>query len=334
MELGDFPSLNASYLESSKRLTSIQAQIRERVSGPHDHICVFAVGSYGRKEAHVASDFEWMTIYDDSLVGTAEAWAFQAQVTGFFAEVFGRKNLSINKTFGEVASISDICTNVGGEADTNRAMTYRMLALCEGAHTNGSGAYDTLLHRMALTYGGSHTAGHRLLSLATEIARYWRTLRIDYKHKVDERKRPWAVRSLKLRSARRFGYLSSMMDFVAFGPRIRYEESRTFEVRKVESFMKRMSGNPATRLAAAIEKMGGDMAATKDLVATYDDVHRRLGDPEIRADLDALEENARWGNSNFVAIREGCVQMHRKAAALVQQVPQSYRQEIVEMFLL
>lgn len=56
----------------------------------------------------------------------------QADLTKAFAERFGRENLSISKTFGEVAELSALLTNVGGEADTNQTLTYRMLTLVEG----------------------------------------------------------------------------------------------------------------------------------------------------------------------------------------------------------
>ncbi len=164
----------------------------------------------------------------------------------------------------------ELTTNVGGEADTNRALTYRMLALSEGQPINDSPAHKKIIRRLAETYGRSHTAGHRLLSLATDIARYWRTLRIDYKHKVDERKKPWAVRALKLRSARRIGYFSSALHLVAFGPRFDYEKETSFELSKVEDFMMRMAGTPVIRLLEAGAHMHADAALTKSLLEAYD----------------------------------------------------------------
>src|ERR1700741_4384193 len=112
MKLEDLPGLNESYLQSQLYLNRVAPSYLSAVRGPTDHVCVLAVGSYGRLEAHPeVSDFEWITVYDDSLVGKDEARQFQADLTGFLADVFGRNRLSINKTFGDICSISDLCTN-------------------------------------------------------------------------------------------------------------------------------------------------------------------------------------------------------------------------------
>jgi hypothetical protein len=336
VRLEDFPALHKSFIESESRLAEIRSHIREKVSGPHDEICVFAVGSYGRREAQKSvSDFEWMTVYDDTKVSSAEALVFQSQLTAYFASIFGRKNLSINKTFGEVASFTDLSTNVGGEGDTNRALTYRMLTLCEGSTVNDSAAYDAIISRLAKTYAGSHTAGHRLLSLATDIARYWRTLRIDYKHKVDERKKPWAVRALKLRSARRLAYFSSALHMVAFGPRIDYAKTDgPFDLGMVEGFMKSMASNPVERLIAAVEKVEGDPETTRSLLASYEKTHLALGEPSVRDALDGLDETTRMASGTFKEIRSGCVAMHGTAADLIRKLPDEHQKQMIEMFLL
>ena len=68
-------SLRASLDYSREKLEEVERGLREAVPGPHDELCVFAVGSYGRSEAHEGvSDFEWITVYDDERVGNAEAW--------------------------------------------------------------------------------------------------------------------------------------------------------------------------------------------------------------------------------------------------------------------
>ncbi len=328
-------SLNSSYLESEGKVANISKHFRAAVPGPHDEICVLAVGSYGRREASVTvSDFEWITIYDGSRVAAGEASLFQANTTAYFANAFGRDRLSINKTFGNAVTIEDLTTNIGGEADSNRALTYRMLVLCEGTLVNDSPAYERLLGRLARAYGSSHTAGHRLLSLATDIARYWRTLRIDYKHKVDERSKPWAVRALKLRSARRIAYFSSALYFVGKGPRIDYELTRSFDVEAVKTFMAEMPGNPVERLLAAAESVGCRRELLDPLLMTYETVHRLLGDSAVRVDLEQLDEENRMENANFVRIREGCVSIHQSIAKLIMALPPPHQQEIIEMFLL
>ena len=254
----------------------------------------------------------------------------QAELTTTFAEEFGRERLSISKTFGEVAARSALLTNVGGEADTNQTLTYRMLTLAEG-RTLTSNAHASVINGLAEVYGRSHTAGHRLLSLATEIARYWRTLRIDYKHKVDESQKPWAIRSMKLRSFRRFWFFSSALHFLAFGPRTNPPGRLGAEA--VEAFMKTMGGNPAARFIQAAAKLSVDQQLTRKVLTTYDEIHRRLTNPDVRRVLDELPAADMEKEPVFVEIRELTRALHRMMATVVLDLRLSDRQEIVEMFL-
>ncbi len=335
MKLEDLPGLNESYSQSQLYLNRVAPDYLSAVRGPTDHVCVLAVGSYGRLEAHPeVSDFEWITVYDDSLVGNDEARQFQADLTGFLADVFGRNRLSINKTFGDICSISDLCTNVGGEADTNRTLTYRMLALAEGAVLYDNDAYEKIIAGLAKAYGGSHTAGHRLLSLATDVARYWRTLRIDYKFKVDEGGKHWAVRSLKLRSSRRMWFLASALHLVAFGPRIEYTSTTAFDLEAVKTFMREMGGNPVMRLLKSAEQLAADETIMSELLSTYDVVQQRLADPATRNHLDRLGGGKRFDDEIYASIRSKCADLHRMSAELILNLPLDARREIVEMFLL
>ena len=335
MNMSECPSLQAAHTYCSERLFKTAQELENIVKGPSDNIAVFAVGSYGRHEAaESVSDFEWITVYDDALVGVEEARRYQADLTGYFASVFGRKFLSINKTFGETCSISDLCTNVGGEADTNRTLTYRMLVLAEGTALKKNCAHTKIIQSLAATYASSFTAGHRMLSLATDIARYWRTLRIDYKFKVDEGKKPWAVRSMKLRSSRRVWYLASAMHFVAFGPRIDYSKTREFDLASVAGFMSQMGGNPVLRMLASAEKLAADPSVLEKLLSLYDAIHLELNDETLRSYLDTLDGSYRFDDPRYESVHSKCVELHRTAATLILTLPDEVRREFLEMFLL
>jgi hypothetical protein len=302
INLSEYQSLAAADEHSAETLDRLRVALVTvpRVIGKY--MDVIAVGSYGRGEAAKdLSDFEWITIYDDRYVAREEAVVAQADLTVTFANEFGRERLSINKTFGEVAERSALLTNVGGEADTNQTLTYRMLTLAEGRALTDE-AHAGVIAGLAGTYGGTHTAGHRLLSLATEIARYWRTLRIDYKYKVDESRKPWALRSMKLRSFRRFWYFSSALHFLAFGPRV--NPPSRLESAAVEAFMKTMGGNPAVRFIRAGEKLGVAEQLMRRVLTIYDDIHRRSADPSVREVLNKLSAEKMEEERVFVDIRE------------------------------
>lgn len=332
VKIAEFPSLSAaenSSITAIHRMRDIVASIPTVVPGFMD---VIVVGSYGRGEAAPGvSDVEWITIFDDRHVAREEGLVAQADLTRRFADEFGRESLSISKTFGEVAARSSLVTNIGGEADTNQTLTYRMLTLAEG-RTLTDDAHAKVVSALAQTYGGTHTAGHRLLSLATEVARYWRTLRIDYKFKVDETKKPWALRSIKLRSFRRFWYFSSALHFIASGPRV--NQPGRLAPPAVEQFMKTMGGNPAIRFIDAAALLGVEEELVRRILRTYDQIHQRASDPSVRQTLDEVVAEKMEESPVIVEIREMTRDLHRSMAELVLKLPEKHLQELLEMFLL
>lgn len=331
IDLRGFSSLAAAAEHSVQTIDRLIAGVAKLPTLVPEVIDVIVVGSYGRQEAAKGvSDFEWITIYDDRLAAREEAIVAQSDLAKYFATEFGRKFLSIGKTFGEVAALSALLKTVGGEEDSNRTLTYRMLTLAEGQTLTPS-VHARVIGGLAQTFGQTHTAGHRLLSLATEIARYWRTLRIDYKFKVDESNKPWALRSIKLLSFRRFWYFSSALHFVAFGPR---KASGDLLVGDVERFMSSMGGNPASRFLTALEHMGVKEELPRQLLQAYDDVHRLCSDPLVRQKLDVLHADAMEKEPVYTELRELTRCLHAVMAKIVLALPENHQLQMLEMFLL
>jgi hypothetical protein len=209
-----------------------------------------------------------------------------------------------------------------------------MLALIEGTPLVRNDAYNKILHGLATTYGSSFTAGHRLLSLATDVARYYRTMRIDYKFKVDEGGKTWAVRNMKLRSARRISYLSSMLHFVAQGPRIQYDVQREFDVGDVFRFMLDMNGNPGQRLLSSAARLGGGRSEIESVLSLYNVIHAQLSDPALRQHLENLDTRRKFDDRVYESIRANCSALHKAAAELILSLDGEQGRELLEMFLL
>lgn len=335
VELSEFPYLHSAAQETSDLLDRAASAIRAFTDELADHVCVLVVGSYGRLEARLrVSDLEWLLLFDDEHVAPEEAAVFQARVTSALAALVGRNRLSIGKTFGTLCPMSALRSNIGGVADTNRMLTYRVLILTEGHPLLANHAYQLTLQTLARAYAATHTAGHRLLSLATEIARYWRTLRIDYKHKVDEEKKPWAVRSFKLRAVRRFCYLSSAMHFITFGPRVVSGGSEEFVLRDVIAFMQSMSTPPVQRMIEAWSKAGGPEQPLRDTLKLYEDICGQLGEVSVRRELDSLSIEGRRQNTLYLDLRQKTQLLHNQMAMLALELPDPHRVQLLEMFLL
>lgn len=334
-------SINNSIIHSKEIFHKSVGFLTSKRSSIDEYICVFIVGSYGRFEADVkSSDIEWLVVYDDTRVSSQEANNYQAKVTESFANLVGRERLSIGKTFGEVIALSDLTTNIGGIADNSRTLTYRMLCLAEGTPIVKNSLYDNIMSKLTNVYAGSHTAGHRMLSFATDISRYWRTLRIDYKQKIDEQKKPWAVRGLKLRGTRRYWYFSVILHFIAFGPRLDLNndnleiENDLFDFDVVKLFMKSLSNNPTERIIEASNKIQIETHLIDNLISVYEVYFNAISNKEIRESLDALIFENRYEDDNYVKLKKSCIELHSCMSDIVINLPEFYRKQIIEMFLL
>lgn len=180
-------------------------------------------------------------------------------------------------------------------------LTYRILVLTEGLPLSPGDGYVRTIEALARVYGRSHTAGHRLLSLANELARYYRAVRAAYKYKIDDEGKPWAVRSIKNRANRRVAFFTSAMHFIAFGPRIDYTEKRLFDLADVAEFMKSMSAAPIDRYRRALSAVNAPDELFSEPLEIYDRIHAALGSSATRRHLDSLDSIERFDDSVYSA---------------------------------
>lgn len=254
-------------------------------------------------------------------------------MTRIFADIFGRERLSVNKTFGPLCDFSDLGALVGGLSETNQMLTYRVLILTEGRPLSPGRGYDRTVAALASVYARSHTAGHRLLSLANELSRYYRAVRAAYKYKVDDERKPWAVRSIKNRSYRRVAFFTSAIQFVAFGPRIEYAKSRLFDLEEVAAFMKSMHATPSDRYATGISRVNAQHELYSQPMAIYERIHAALGSSNTRRHLDNLSIE-QYDDPVFEPIHADCVALQTALARVVSNLPADAQGQLLEMFLL
>ena len=92
---------------------------------------------------------------------------------------------------------------IGGDEDTNKTLTRRMLFLLEGEWIFNQSAFDELRRQLIAQYVSDSLEHDKLaLYLLNDIIRYWRTICIDFEYKTSGGKKPRAIRLAKLRVSR------------------------------------------------------------------------------------------------------------------------------------
>jgi predicted nucleotidyltransferase len=177
---------------------------------------IVVFGSLGRDEATSRSDVDWTLLID----GIADpqhpntAHEIQQRLAKIQAKPPGREG-----TFGNLAFSHQILHWIGGEDDSNSNTTRRILLLLESKPLGRTEAWDRVLNNVLSRYltedrglwQESKDRGVPLF-LLNDIARYWRTMVVDFAYKQRTRaNQGYALRSIKLGLSRKLIYASGLL---------------------------------------------------------------------------------------------------------------------------
>jgi len=203
---------NARELAAKTRSTLAQA-----LRGIDSEDCSVVVsGSLARDEFTPGSDIDWTLLID----GQADPDVIELLprieqiVKKLEAKPLGREG-----TFGTMAFSHDLIHQIGGEDDTNRNTTRRILLLLESSPVSRPEAYERVLKNILQRYineddGFRRDSGqyHVPRFLQNDFARYWRTMAVDFAYKRRSRfGHGAAMRNFKLRMSRKLIYVSGLL---------------------------------------------------------------------------------------------------------------------------
>ncbi len=177
---------------------------------------IVVFGSLGRDEATSKSDVDWTLLVD----GIADpqhsnvAHEILRRLIEIKAELPGREG-----TFGNLAFSHQILHLIGGEDDSNANTTRRILLLLESKPIGRTEAWDRVLNNVLSRYltedrGLWQKTKDRgvPLFLLNDIARFWRTMVVDFAYKQRTRaNKGYALRSVKLGLSRKLIYASGLL---------------------------------------------------------------------------------------------------------------------------
>ena len=286
-----WPHIAAAARASERERRRLEALVAAIV--PADASFV-AFGSLARGEFTAGSDLDWTLLID----GRADR-RHPAAVRDLVAALTGADVRGPGPTgvFGNLAFSHPILHQIGGQDDSNRNTTQRILLLLESRPLGPAEAHqrvvDLLLERYVhddrgLLYGKGPQILPRVL--LNDIARYWRTVTIDFVNKQSERDDGWALRNIKLRLSRKLIFVGGLL--ACFAPALagdradlRDERGRVDPERVIALLRAQIARPPLAALAEVCLRPLVRPETARALFASYDAFLALLDDPERREAL-------------------------------------------------
>ncbi|KIG19451.1 hypothetical protein DB30_02732 [Enhygromyxa salina] len=290
----DWPHLRAAHSASQVEHQRLVGLLQSAV--PPDTSFV-AFGSLARGELTSGSDLDW-TLLLDGRTDKDHHRAVRELYTRL--EDASVKAPGPSGVFGSMVSSYPILHQIGGQDDTNRNTTQRILLLLESTAIGRSQAHERVLRLVleryveddrGLIYGRAARLVPRVL--LNDIARYWRTVTIDFVDKQKHRSDGWALRNVKLRLSRKLIYISGLL--ICFSLELHADKStligdddRPDPTRLVNFMLQRVRCRPLDALAEVCLRPLVKPDTARALFDSYDAFLGVLDDAERRDHLRGL----------------------------------------------
>jgi predicted nucleotidyltransferase len=280
---------------------------------------VVVYGSLAREEFTQGSDLDWTLLVDGQANPQHQKDLLSIrEKLASLGKAHGRE-----KTFGKLTFSHPILHMIGGEDDTNANTTRRVLFLLEaspiGKHREAfMRVRKNILHRYltedhGLTRKADKGSARWIpLFLLNDMARYWRTMTVDFAYKQwDRGNEGYALRSLKLGVSRKLIYASGLLSCFWCDPLISKEDHRqTSQMEKIYILNQKLNEmfllTPLERFArfflTHVESRYLISTAGR-FFKTYDDFLGLLEDGDVRSHLESLSSDEMDEDPEFRAAR-------------------------------
>lgn len=257
-------------------------------------------GSLARDEFTDGSDVDWTLLID----GPSDPGHYAlTKKIGDVVNSLAAKPVGKEGTFGAMVFSHDLVHQIGGEDDTNRNTTRRLLLLLESCVVGREDAYRNVIRNVLNRYlledrGLWYGSGHRVPRfLQNDFARYWRTMAVDFAYKLRTRSgKGWAIRNTKLRMSRKLIYVSGLLAcfrcHLDYSPQDRdalfSDPNRRQEL--IDHLGEIFQATPIEIVASVLFRFDHLDAAARKILGSYDEFIGMLANATSRSKLEDLAE--------------------------------------------
>ena len=228
-------------------------------------------------------------------------------------------------TFGNMGFSHQLVHLIGGQEDTNKNTTQRILLLLESLPISDPNAHQRVLKAIIQRYLDEEP--HLIAKdrsrfkvprfLPNDIVRFWRTMAVDFASKQRDRGgEGWGLRNAKLRMSRKLIFVSGLVTCFSCSldenlqSKISTDVSHTGTARYQhlahlqDHILRYVTKTPLDIVALAVREHGIEASIAEALFSAYDDFLGLMADPEKREHLKKLKADASRDDRVFGQIRD------------------------------
>ncbi|MCL5743130.1 MAG: nucleotidyltransferase domain-containing protein [Acidobacteria bacterium] len=293
----DWRHITAARSRAQEKRNELRGALR-RIDSEDTSVVVF--GSLARDEFTSGSDIDWTLLVD----GSADPKHLElARKVEQIVNKAASKKPGREGTFGTLSFSHELVHRIGGEDDTNRNTTRRILLLLESDVVGRPDAYERVVANVLRRYvledrGFVQRAGpyHVPRFLLNDFARYWWTMAVDFAYKQRARfGEGAAIRNMKLRMSRKLIYVSGLL--TCFGCELGFG-SRPLEAacpepgaapECIDCLRQKLGQTPLEILAGALLHFDHLDDTARRILNAYDGFLGILADADKRHRLETVE---------------------------------------------
>jgi len=313
----EWSTINSAAKSSEDKADEIRSIL---TSGPpldSEDRSIVAFGSLARNEWTSGSDLDWTLLIDG--IADPEHLTIARTIASSLKPRF--KEPGQTGIFGNLAFSHEIIHQIGGQNDTNRNMTQRILLLLESKVIGPKpDAYERVIAGILdryltedtsiLTSGSAKKSGVPRF-LLNDIVRFWRTMAVDFASKQRERGgQGWGLRNLKLRMSRKLIFAAGLLTCFScsLNPSKEMQDAECGSGNAVQSFVNHLKQfvrmTPLEVLAEATLSYQVPPEIASELFKAYDEFLALLSDKDKRQALQNLNFTEAETNELFDEVRD------------------------------